>query len=63
MLARKRPEEGFKQLSKSAEAYLQASRAPEAASLIDEFLTTFPEHRTALSIRAEIAEKSGYAQA
>ena len=46
-------------LARAADRYLEESRAPEAAGLLEEFLRAFPDHRAGLGKRAEIAERGG----
>src|SRR3989441_3771010 len=49
----------FEWVERSVDGYLGASRAGDAAGLLDEFLRAFPSHRDALAKRAEGARQAG----
>ncbi|HKN47002.1 MAG TPA: tetratricopeptide repeat protein [Candidatus Polarisedimenticolia bacterium] len=49
-------------MSRAAGQLVEASRAGEAAGLLDEFLRAFPDHRGGLAKRAEVAERAGDAK-
>ncbi len=49
----------FEWVVRAAEGYLGASRASDAAGILDEFLRAFPNHRDTLKKRAEVAAQAG----
>jgi tetratricopeptide (TPR) repeat protein len=49
----------FEWVVRATEGYLGASRAADAAGILDEFLRAFPNHRDALKKRVEVAAQAG----
>ncbi len=52
-------DQSFEWVVRAADGYVGASRAADAAGLLDEFLRAFPSHRDALTKRAEVAGQAG----
>jgi Tfp pilus assembly protein PilF len=53
------PGESYEWAARAVEGYREASRGAEAATVLDEFLQTFQQHRGALTLRAELASAAG----
>ncbi len=57
--AKQQPGESFEWAARAVEGYREASRDDEAATVLDEFLQSFPEHTEALTLLADLASGAG----